>query len=414
MPPVDLSGAILQDKYRLFRLIGTGGMGDVYEAAPVLGAGRHAIKILRPEFLEDPGIVARFLEEGRTCERLIHPSIVRVVETACAEDGSPYLVMEYLDGVPLSAYTRRGGRVPLAQAATIVQGLLAGLGAAHAQGVVHRDLKPDNVILAREAGGHFQPKILDFGIAKVMDAAGGMGQKTATGMLLGTPAYMSPEQIRNAKAVDHRTDLFSAGVLLYEMLTGRVAFPAPTEYARLAAVLNDTPTPLVQIDPALARIAPVVERAMSKDRDARFGSALEMARALGAAVGAETPALSRPISHLPDVPSVFGPPVSGAGAGSPPTTPPTLATPASDGLAFPKVGPSGTLASGASRQIAEPPPNVVVVSKGTLPSEDLPMFGAVSRGVVRVGGVSGWIVVVLVIVALTVGLGAGFAIGRMP
>jgi serine/threonine-protein kinase len=411
---VDLSGAILQGKYRLVRLIGSGGMGDVYEAAPAAGPGRHAIKILRPEFLEDPGIVARFLEEGRTCERLVHPSIVRVVETACAEDGSPFLVMEYLDGVPLSAYTRRGGRVPLAQAATIVQGLLAGLGAAHAQGIVHRDLKPDNVILARDPAGQFQPKILDFGIAKVMDAAGGMGQKTATGMLLGTPAYMSPEQIRNAKAVDHRTDLFSAGVLLYEMLTGRVAFPAPTEYARLSAVLNDTPTPLAQIDPALARVAPVVERAMSKDRDARFASALDMARALGAALGAETAALSAPLSHLPDVPSVFGPPASGsAPSGPPPATAPTLATPAADGLAFPKVGPSGTLASGASRQIAEPPPNVVVVNKGTLPSQDLPMFGAVSRGVVRVGGVSWWIVVVLVLVALSLGLGVGFAVGRM-
>ncbi len=413
---MDLSGAILQQKYRLVRLIGSGGMGQVYEAATLEGGGRQAIKILRPEFLEDTQIVTRFLDEGRTCERLVHPNVVRVYETTIAEDGSPFIAMEHLDGVPLSAYTRKGGRVPLVQAATILQGLLAGLGAAHAQGVVHRDLKPDNVFLARDPAGQFQVKILDFGIAKVMDAAGGMGQKTATGMLLGTPAYMSPEQIRSAKSVDHRTDLWSAGVLFYEMLTGRVAFPAPTEYARLAAVLNDTPASVAEIDPALARVAPIVERAMSKDRDQRFGSALEMARALGAALGADPGAMSA-LSHLPDVPSVFTPAASSGSAPSQhPPAAPTLKEqqPSVDHISFPKVGPSGTLASGASRPLSRPPPNVVVVDHGgTLPSEDLPMLGAPSRRSFHPGrGVRWWVVVVLVLVALSVGLAVGFAIGH--
>ncbi|HEY6461839.1 MAG TPA: serine/threonine-protein kinase, partial [Polyangiaceae bacterium] len=223
-----LVGAILSRKWRLVQRLGEGGMGEVYAAEPVEGGARVAVKILRPEYLTEPSVLSRFLEEATTCLRLIHPNIVRMLECASAEDGSPYLVMELLEGVPLGAYTQNGGRVPMAQAVPILQGILAGLAAAHAQGIVHRDLKPDNVFLTRAGDGTFVVKVLDFGIAKVMDAAGGMGSRTRTGMLLGTPAYMSPEQIKNARDVDQRADLWSAGVMFYEMLTGRVAFPAPT------------------------------------------------------------------------------------------------------------------------------------------------------------------------------------------
>jgi serine/threonine-protein kinase len=159
--------------------------------------------------------------------------------------------------------------------------MLAGLEAAHGMGVVHRDLKPGNVFLARE-GGFFSVKLLDFGIAKVMDAAGGMGTKTRTGALLGTPAYMSPEQVKSAKDVDARSDLWSVGVMFYEMLSGRVAFAAPTEYARLAAVLSAEPPAIQSIDPGLAIAAPFLERALAKDRDHRFQSAREMADAVAA------------------------------------------------------------------------------------------------------------------------------------
>jgi eukaryotic-like serine/threonine-protein kinase len=239
-PQGDLVGAILSRKYALKRFIGAGGMGAVYETSSPEDGRALAVKVLSVDYLLDEEIKERFLEEGRTGKRLIHPNIVRVVEARVAEDGTPYIVMELLDGVPLSAYTRAGVRVGLPQAVAILQGILAGLGAAHAQGVVHRDLKPENVVLARAAAGTFTPKVLDFGIAKVMDAAGGMGNKTKTGVLLGTPAYMSPEQIQNAKDVDARSDLWSAGVMLYEMLAGRMAFPAPTEYARLGAVLKSS------------------------------------------------------------------------------------------------------------------------------------------------------------------------------
>lgn len=418
-PQPDLVGAILSQKYPLKRVIGSGGMGSVYESQAPDDGRPLAIKVLAVEYLNDEDVKARFIEEGRTCQRLIHPNIVRVFEVAQAEDGTPYIVMELLDGVPLSAYTRSAVRVPLVQAAAILQGILAGLGAAHAQGIVHRDLKPENVVLARDASaGTFVAKILDFGIAKVMDAAGGMGSKTRTGVLLGTPAYMSPEQIKNAKDVDARSDLWSAGVMLYEMLTGRVAFPAPTEYARLAAVLNSSPPPLESVDPQLARLSAFVQLAMQKDRAQRFQNALEMARALTAAVGADAqaPQAGPPLSRLPDVPSVFMPALAGAPATAPtpsanPPPPGTLPPPA-PALTTPTKGPGGTLASPVGRSVSSPPPQVALVgaAQGTLPSENLPMLSA--PGSDR-RGVAPAVVAVLVLVALAVGFGAGLAAARL-
>ncbi|HXN30307.1 MAG TPA: serine/threonine-protein kinase, partial [Polyangiaceae bacterium] len=313
-PARTLVGSVLSGRWRVVQRLGAGGMGEVYAAEPVAGGARVAVKILRPEFAVDPVVVARFAEEGRTCTRLVHPNIVRIVDGGTSEEGSPFIVMDLLDGVPLSAYTQNGERVPTAQAVPILQGILAGLAAAHAQGVVHRDLKPDNVFLTRHPGGMFVVKVLDFGVAKVMDAAGGMGSRTRSGILLGTPAYMSPEQVKGATDVDQRADLWSAGVLLYEMLTGRAAFPAPTEYARLLAVLSTEPEPIERVDPALAPLAPFVVQALNKNRDHRFGSAIEMARALAAAasnealgtdwvVGAVAP--SGTLARLPAVPSSF-------------------------------------------------------------------------------------------------------------
>jgi serine/threonine-protein kinase len=415
----DLVGAILSKRYTLQRLIGTGGMGAVYQATsqaqrPDDGKAL-AIKVLAIDYVSDADIRNRFIEEGHTCQRLIHPNIVRVFDVGTAEDGTPYIVMELLDGVPLSAYTRSGGRVPLPQAGLILQGILAGLAAAHTQGIVHRDLKPENVFLAREPGGAFSAKILDFGIAKVMDAAGGMGHKTRTGVLLGTPAYMSPEQIRNAKDVDARTDLWSAGVMLYEMLTGRVAFPAPTEYARLAAVLNTSPPPLEAVDPQLSRLSSFVQLAMQKDRAQRFQTGLEMARALSVALGAEGhPAVGLALSRLPEVPSIFAPMrASGALSYGPPMPmqQATPMTPASQPPGDIYVGPGGTLASPLGHSVTVPPPQVVAVgaSHGTLPSENLPMLSA--HGPVR-RGVAPWLVIVFVASALIAGFLLGFATAR--
>jgi eukaryotic-like serine/threonine-protein kinase len=421
----DLTGAILSRKYPLKRTIGTGGMGAVYESQSPDDGSAVAIKVLGVDYLHDDDIKSRFLEEGRTCQRLIHPNVVRVFDVATAEDGTPYLVMEFLDGVPLSAYTRSSVRVPILQAASIMQGVLAGLGAARTQGGGHRDLKPENVILARDPSGAFHAKILDFGIAKVMDVAGGMGQKTRTGVLLGTPAYMSPEQIKNSKDVDARSDLWSAGVMLYEMLTGRVAFPAPTEYARLAAVLNTTPPTLETVDPQLARLSAFVQLSMQKDRSQRFQSALEMARALTAAVGTEgspDAGTTTPLSRLPDVPSVWLPPqgpspVATSGPtiaqGAPPTM--TQSVPPTTAPAAGTKGPGGTLASNAGPRITDPPPQIAVVgaTAGTMPSEHLPMLMAQQEGSRRRRGVAPTLVIVLVVAALVAGFALGFACAKL-
>ncbi|HXX69519.1 MAG TPA: protein kinase [Polyangiaceae bacterium] len=421
-------GAVLSRRWTLVRKLGEGGMGEVYAAEPVGAGPRVAVKILRRDYLGDPEVRSRFLEEGRTCTRLVHPNIVRVIECAQAEDGSPYIAMELLEGVPLSAYMQGGARISVAQATPILQSVLAGLAAAHSSGIVHRDLKPDNVFLNRDSAGAFIVKILDFGIAKVMDVAGGMGNRTRTGMLLGTPAYMSPEQARSARDVDQRADLWSAGVLLYEMLTGRPAFPAPTEYARLAAVLSSEPEPVERIDASLAPLSSFFERALKKNREERFVTAAEMGSALGAATSTARSSASqsaelaapRAPGRIPEValgvpplaPEAGGPTrrsQAPSGRASSPSGAPTA-----EGGRFdesPGAGRGGTLASpagprGAARQSAAP--HVAIAPSGAAHSKGAVGFGLSSRGrAVPIG-----IVVVLVVCALLGGLLLGWSIGR--
>jgi serine/threonine protein kinase len=449
-------GTVLSRRWRLVRKLGEGGMGEVFAAESVDGGTKAAVKILRREFVGDPEVRFRFLEEARTCMRLLHPNIVRVLDCARAEDDAPYIVMELLDGVPLGAYMQNGARIPLAQAAPIVHAILAGLGAAHAAGVVHRDLKPDNVLLTRDPRGAFVVKLVGFGIAKVMDAAGGMGNRTRTGVLLGTPAYMSPEQARSARDVDQRADLWSVGVLFYEMLTGRVAFAAPTEYARLAALLSAEPEPIDRIDPSLSPLAAFLDRALRKNRDERFGSAAEMGRALSLALPTTGTRSDPPPARLPSTPPDPGSATTApAGRGrpreageEPPREVPTASginrrTPAESGLlpsggdvsgasspsaanaadaagARAKGGPhGGTLASaqvgaGAGAVTVDPAPQVLFVDPrplgGTLPSETR-SDDRLSRPPRR--GVAPGLVVLLVVLALAVGAVLGLAASRI-
>jgi serine/threonine protein kinase len=187
--------------------------------------------------------------------------------------------------MPLSSFRKPNQPVPTNQAAPIIFGILQALALAHSRGIIHRDLKPDNLFLVPDGKGNFVVKVLDFGIAKVMDVAGGMGSKTKTGVLLGTPGYMSPEQIKNSKGVDARSDLWSVGIILYEMLTGREAFPADNEFTRLTAVLTQDITPIGQVNPGLMSWSGFFQRALSKDPNGRFPSANEMAQALMLSAG---------------------------------------------------------------------------------------------------------------------------------
>src|SRR6185437_2579289 len=179
-------------------------------------------------------------------------------------------------------YVDQGQALPPAQAVHIAHGMLQALGAAHARSIIHRDIKPDNLFLVHDNNGSFLVKVLDFGIAKVMDVAGGMGQKTRTGVLLGTPGYMSPEQIKDSKSVDGRADLWSVGIIFYELLTGTSPFPAENEFARLTSVLTDEIRPIEQVAPHLASWSGFFQRALAKDPAWRFQNADEMAAALHA------------------------------------------------------------------------------------------------------------------------------------
>ncbi len=365
----------------------------MYAADPLEGQGTVAVKIIRPEYTEEKAVVERFLEEARLSARLIHPNIVRVLEGARAEDGSPYMIMELLQGVPLGAYTQGGGRVPPAQAVPILHGILAGLAAAHAQNIVHRDLKPENVFLTREPGGAFVVKVLDFGIAKVMDAAGGMGSRTRTGMLLGTPAFMSPEQVKSARQVDTEERPWSAGVLFYEMLTGRGGLRR-RDRVRAADHGADRGADARRAGRPGARPLRRVPRARAAQGPGRCGfpSALEMARALQAIAPQILAQARNRFSDLPRssvLPRTVG---SEQATQDPPR----------------RVG--GTLSSAApSVQATEAPAQVVLLEPqgtgGTLPSRGLPM--------IRAGrGIAGLAVVFLVIASLAVGFLLGFAVGR--
>jgi serine/threonine-protein kinase len=334
--------------------------------------------------------------------------------------------------VPLGAYTQNGGRIPLAQAVPILQGILAGLAAAHAQGVVHRDLKPENVFLTRGAEGTFVVKVLDFGIAKVMDEAGGMGGRTRAGMLLGTPAYMSPEQVKDPRDVDQRADLWSAGVMFYEMLTGRAAFPAPTAYARLAAVVSVEPEPVERIDSTFAPLSGFVARALKKNRDERFPSALDMARAVVAVapnvVAHPDGSVGRldgvvPLGAVPDLSArsdiaasskVVAPTAAGGAGRWPSTVPAPVATTPALGVDFAEATFRDTEARGSDIEIVAHPTALSQQSPAgeTLPSKDLPVISR--REGARRWRVSLVVVVLLVVVALGAGLLLGWTLARMP
>jgi len=279
--PARPAGTVIGGRYRLGRLLGEGGMGAVYEAQltdrPDL---RYAVKMLHEEMSANPTVVERFLAEGDMCRRLDHPGILRVHDIG-NDRGVPYLVMELLDGRALFDYTEHQQRLPLNFAVTVCAGVLHALDYAHSRGIVHRDLKPENVFLAPGADGQYHTKLLDFGIAKAIDAAGGGRKRTATGVLLGTPGYMSPEQVKGAKSVDHRADLWAVGVMFYEMVTGSTAFPSDGDdpnniWGLISAVLTKEPVPLSVFDPHLVPFDAFIKRALAKDIEQRYRNAREM------------------------------------------------------------------------------------------------------------------------------------------
>jgi len=274
--PSQALGAVLGGRYRLVRVLGEGGLATVYEAEGLQGQGRRAIKLLQPQFQAQRNVVERFYAEARACHALHHPHIARVEEFAYAEDGSPYIVMELLVGQSLDDYLRTHPPMAPAAAGPLLLEALAALSVAHAAGIVHRDIKPPNLFIVQAPSGGSMLKVLDFGIAKVMDVAGGMGRKTRTGAVLGTPGYMSAEQLKDAKSCDARSDLWSLGVVFYEMLTHRHPYGDDDQMARAVAILRDPPRPLYETAPHLSAWEPFFQQALARDPNERFQSAEAM------------------------------------------------------------------------------------------------------------------------------------------
>jgi len=286
MEPTEVlpSGHLVDGKYRLGRLIGEGGMGAVYEAEHTGLGAAVAIKLLNEGFTTDQKAVSRFRREGRAAAAIRHENIVAVYDTGTSEQGVPFLVMELLDGESLSSFLRRERAVSPKVAAAIAVQILAGLGAAHSKKVVHRDLKPGNVLLAKCRDGSRAVKILDFGISKFYSDMEST-DVTATGAVVGTPRFMAPEQARGQVDLDARVDLYAVGVLLYRMVTGRMPVAGRTQQEIIATILaGNPPTPreiTSEVPPELDR---VIMRALAVDRDERYQTAAEFAEDLRSAM----------------------------------------------------------------------------------------------------------------------------------
>ncbi|HET7542401.1 MAG TPA: protein kinase [Polyangiaceae bacterium] len=287
-------GAVIGGKYRIVRLIGDGGMGTVYEARHEFLETSVALKFLHADLAKRAGLGPRFLQEARVSAQIRSPHVAHVTDVDQTADGSPYLVMELLTGEPLQQAMDRMGKLPPEQAVDFGMQILSGLEAAHAIGVVHRDLKPDNVFLVPGAGGPLL-KLIDFGIAKLRASTEFQKGLTRAGVIMGTPEYMAPEQLFAAENVDHRADLYSLGVMLFEMLSGRRPADGDEVEAIVAAVVSGNVRQLGDLEPGLSPgLIAVVERALRPDREMRFASALEMRSALSQFAGARSRASQQP------------------------------------------------------------------------------------------------------------------------
>ncbi|MEO8901609.1 MAG: protein kinase [Polyangiaceae bacterium] len=301
-------GDVIGGKYRIVRLIGDGGMGTVYEAHHEVLETTVALKFLHSELAKRAGLGSRFLQEARVSARIRSPHVTHVTDVDQTADGSPYLVMELLHGEPLQQAMDRRGKLPVDQAVDFALQILSGLESAHAIGVVHRDLKPDNVFIVPATGGPLL-KLIDFGIAKLRASTEFQKGLTRAGVIMGTPEYMAPEQLFAAENVDHRADLYSLGVILFEMIAGRRPADGDDVEAIVAAVVSGNVRHLAQLEPGLnPGLVAVVERALMPDREARFATALDMRLALAPFAGAlshagRVAATPEPVHHQP-VPAV--------------------------------------------------------------------------------------------------------------
>ncbi len=280
--PDPLIGEVIDGRYRVTKKLGEGGMGEVYAAEHVHIEKRVAIKLLRREIVTNEEALARFAQEARSASSIGHENIIRIEDFGKIPDGRVYLCMELLDGAQLKELAEQQALSAIQLLDILIQTGM-GLGAAHQKGVVHRDMKPENIFVTRDVHGREIPKLLDFGIAKV-SGADGQNHLTRTGTIFGTPFYMSPEQALG-QAVDHRADIYAMGVIMYELFSGSLPFSGESFMGILTKHITAEPPPIEHVAQQNGRvlvpgIAEVIERCMKKDPDHRFQTMRELVQAL--------------------------------------------------------------------------------------------------------------------------------------
>jgi serine/threonine-protein kinase len=297
-------GTVIDGKYRLERLLGRGGMGAVYAARHLTLGELYAIKFVAPGPGDRDEAHARFRREAKSAALLTSDHVAKVMDVGVHGDDELYIVMEHLDGMDLDVLARQRGRLPVAEASELVIQACRALEEAHDKGIIHRDIKLANLFLTTS---HGEPllKVLDFGVSKTVGA-----DMTHTAAVLGSPKYMSPEQMDDPRAVDARTDVWSLGVVLYRLVSGRLPFDGETLGRICMAVMREPPPPLLEVQPSVPPgFAAIVDRCLAKDRAQRFASVRELSAALApfAAMGAVAPAAS--LLEPPDAATLVDPTV---------------------------------------------------------------------------------------------------------
>jgi len=275
----DLVGQVIADRYHIQKKLGEGGMGQVYLAEHVKMGRRCAVKIMSPAMMKDPDAISRFNREAANASRIGHPNVCAIYDFGETPEGLIYLAMEYIEGKSLNTILDEAGTLPLARAASIITQCADALQVAHDLEIVHRDLKPDNIMVTTTRGRD-TVKVVDFGIAKAVGDAGGSQKVTKTGFVVGTPEYMSPEQLAG-DPVDGRSDLYSLALVFYRMLTGGSPFPADSQQETMIKRLTDDPLPLASARPDVrfpAELQRVMDRALARTPQDRYASAAEFAR----------------------------------------------------------------------------------------------------------------------------------------
>jgi eukaryotic-like serine/threonine-protein kinase len=282
-----LVGETLAGKYRIEERLSVGGMGTVYRATHILMDKKVAIKVLRPSLAADEKIVARFSREARAASRISHPNALSVTDFGEADGGVVFLVMEFLSGRTLKQVIRQEGPLPLARVVEIIRQVGSALAVAHSEGVIHRDLKSENIMLL-DTNGPDYAKVLDFGIAKIQEPIDGHDSAlTSPDLIIGTPQYMSPEQCSQAESLDTRSDVYSLGVILFEMLAGRVPFTGDSPTVIMLKHLQEAPPSVLECRNDLPQgVGVVVSRALAKSPEDRYQSVSELVEDFVIASGA--------------------------------------------------------------------------------------------------------------------------------